>query len=212
MAEAAAGLQEQALEVHQRLLLDAPTAALDATELLLAPLTRRLRAKWPQLDRDATHDAATEVLVQYLQAPARYDPTRASLLGWLLLQAHRDLINEYNGKQKSFERAWLVESDLPADRATGEPAQLDDHLPPTEIEPRLGPSRFLSAIRDALPDERDRQLLWAIADEGSRGTDEAAEILGLTHLPPAERTAEVRKNKDRIMKRLRRLDWGRGDD
>lgn len=212
MAELGAGLQEQALEVHRRLLLGEPTAPLDATELLLGPLTGRLRAQWPKLNRDACHDAATEVLVQYLQAPARYDPARASVLSWLFLEAHRDLINDYESKQKSFERAWMVEADLPADRTTGEPAQLDEYLPPTEMTPRLGPSRILTAIRDALPDDRDRRLLWVIGDEGSRATDEAAEILGLMHLPPAERAAEVRKNKDRIMKRLRRLDWGAGDD
>lgn len=212
MAERRAELQEQALEVHRRLLLDEPTAPLDATELLLGPLTGRLCAQWSKLDRDACHDAATEVLVQYLQAPARYDPTRASLMSWLFLQAHRDLINDYESKQKSFERAWLVESDLLPDRITGESAQLDEHLPPTEMTPRPAPSRIITAIRNALPDEMDRRLLWAIADEGSRSTDEAANILGLMHLPPAERAAEVRKNKDRIMKRLRRLDWGTGDD
>lgn len=195
--------------IHQRLLVDDPTASLDAAELLLAPLTARLRAKWPNLDRDPCHDAATEVLVQYLQAPSRYDPSRSSLLGWLTMQAHRDLINDHESKQKTFERRWAVESALPTRPGTDEPTKLEDYLPSIEAVPNLGPSAALKAIREALPDEKDRRLLWLVGEEGSRSTDEAAEVLGLTHLPLNERTAEIKKNKDRVMKRLRRLglDW-----
>lgn len=205
-------LQGQALEIHQRLLLDQPTASLDATEWLLAPLTARLRAKWPTLDPDTCHDAATEVFVQYLQAPSRYDPRRSSLLGWLTMQAHRDLINDHESKQKAFERRWAVESSLPTMPGTDEPAKLEDYLPSTEAMPNLELSPVLKAIRDALPDEKDRRLLWLVGHEGSRSTDEAAEILGLMHLPLAERTTEVRRNKDRIMRRLRRVGLDRGDD
>lgn len=212
MAGEKSPLQEQALEVHGRLLQGDPTAPLDATGLMLGPLMSRLRGRWPTLDHDTHYDAATEVLVQYLQAPARYDPVRASVLSWLLMQAHGDLINAYRTKQKRFERSWVVESGLPASQAAGEPSPLEDYLPSTEMNPRLDPSGVLAAIREAFPDDRDRRLLWHVVVEGSQSTDEAAEILGLTHLAAAERTAEVRKNKDRIMKRLRRLDLDRGDD
>lgn len=211
MAEDAVRLQEQALEIHQRLLLGDPTASLDATELLLAPLIGRLKARWPTLDHDTRYDAATEVLVQYLQAPTRYDAARASVLGWLTMQAHGDLINAYQSKQRRFERAWVVESALPTNPASGEQSRLDDYLPSSEMKPRLDPSRLLSALRESFPDVRDRRLLWHMFVDGSRSTDEAAEILGLTHLTAAERTAEVRKNKDRIAKRLRRLDLDRDD-
>lgn len=212
MAEYQAGLQVRALEIHQRLLQGDPVAPLDATKLLLGPLIGRLRARWPTHDHDTRYDAATEVLVQYLQAPARYDPAKASMLGWLTMQAHGDLSNAYRSKQKRFEQAWVVESGLPANPTSGEPARLEDYLPPTEATPQLDPSRLLKAISQAFPDERDLRLLWHVVVEGSRSTDEAAEILGLTHLPPDERTAEVRKNKDRIMRRLRRLNLGRDDD
>lgn len=211
MASHGIRLQEQALEIHQRLLLGDPTASLDATELLLAPLIARLQARWPTLDYDTRYDAATEVLVQYLQAPTRYDAARASVLGWLTMQAHGDLTNAYHSKQRRFEQSWIVESDLPTSPTSGEP-RLDDYLPSIEMNPHLDRSRFLADLRDAFPDERDRRLLWHIVVDGSRSTDEAAEILGLTHLPAIERAAEVRKNKDRIMKRLRRLDLDRDDD
>lgn len=200
------------MAIHRRLLLDDPTATLDATELLLAPLTTRLRAKWPNIDRNACHDAATEVFVQYLQASSRYDPSRSSILGWLTLQAHRDLINEHESKQKAFERRWAVESALPTLPGTDEPTKLEYYLPSTEATPYFGPSAVLKAIREALPDEKDRRLLWLVGDGGSRSTDEAAEILGLMYMPLAERTAEVRKNKDRIMRRLRRLGLDRSHD
>jgi RNA polymerase sigma-70 factor (ECF subfamily) len=204
-------LQEQALGVHQRLLRGDPTASLDASELILNPLVARLRAKWPTLDEIYCYDAATEVLVQYLQAPERYDPSKSSVLGWLAMQAHGDLTNDYQSRQKRFERSWTVESDLPSRPESEDPARLEDYLPPTQLDARLEPSRMLATVYLAFPDERDRQLIWHVID-GSRSTDEAAEILGLTNLTGEERTKEVRKNKDRIKTRLRRLNLELQDD
>jgi RNA polymerase sigma-70 factor, ECF subfamily len=204
-------LQDRALEVHQRLLSGDPTASLDASELILGPLVARLRAKWPTLDEIYCYDAATEVLVQYLKAPERYDPSKSSVIGWLAMQAHGDLTNDYQSKQKRFEKSWVVESDLPARPESEDPAKLEDLLPTTQLGARLGPSRILANVYEAFPDERDRQLIWHVID-GSRSTDEAAEILGLTHLTGEERTKEVRKNKDRIKTRLRRLNLEVDDD
>jgi hypothetical protein len=69
----------------------------------------------------------------------------------------------------------------------------------------LEDSTVFAAVRKAFPDERDRRLIWLVCVEGSRSTDEAATILGLTDLPKEQREAEVRRNKDRVMRRLRRL-------
>ncbi len=133
------------------------------------------------------------------------------MLTWLTMQAHGDLTNDYQSKQKRFERKWMVESDLPPRAESEEPGRLDDYLPTTDLGARLEPSRMLTKVYEAFPDERDRRLIWHVID-GSRSTDEAAEILELTHLTGDERTKEVRKNKDRIKTRLRRLNLERDDD
>jgi RNA polymerase sigma-70 factor, ECF subfamily len=210
---AGAKLQEQALEVHKRLLDGDPTASLDATDLLLDPLVKRLRARWPGLPyAEACEDAAVEVFVTYLQAPDRYDPTRSALLTWLTMQAHGDLLNDHASPQKAFERAWLVESALSPDSDVGDAPVLGDQNPWFDAVPSHNASAVLAAIREAFPEERDRWLIWLVCVEGSRSTDEAAAVLGLMDLPPAARTKEVRRHKDRVMRRLRRLGLDKHDE
>jgi RNA polymerase sigma-70 factor (ECF subfamily) len=201
-------LQQQALEIHQRLLSGDPTASLDAAELLLDPLVNRLRAKWPSQNYiDACHDAATEVIVIYLQAPQRYDRARSALLTWLTMQAHGDLLNAYASPQKKFERGWIVESDLSRDGADGDDAgvQLGDQMAWLDAVPTLDASRVLASVRAAFPEERDRRLIWLMCIDGVHSTDDAAAVLDLMHLPPRERAAAVKRHKDRVMRRLRRL-------
>lgn len=200
-------LQQQALDLHQRLLNGDPTASLDAAELLLDPLVSRLRAKWPSQNYiDACHDAATEVIVIYLQAPRRYDPARSALLTWLTMQAHGDLLNAYASPQKKFERDWTVESDLSRnDSDGGAEVKLGDQVAWLDAVPTLDGSRVLASVRAAFPEERDRRLIWLMCIDGVHATDEAAAVLDLMQLPPPERAAAVKRHKDRVMRRLRRL-------
>ena len=206
MAVGAAELQQQALGLHQRLLRNDPTASADAAELLLDPLVARLSGRWPGLAHtDACHDTAVEVLVTYLADPTRYDQSRASLLGWLIMQAHADLKNDHASRSKRFERAWLVESALPLDSDTGEPPTVGEAVASLEPLPDVDGSLVLAAVRQAFPDTRDRQLIWLMCIEGSRSSDDAARVLGLEELAPSARAAEVKRHKDRVMRRLRRL-------
>lgn len=206
MALGGAELQQQALSVHRRLLSGDPTAPADAAELLLDPLVARLNGRWPGLAHtDACHDAAVEVLVMYLVDPNRYDPNRASLVGWLVMQAHGDLKNDHASKLRRFERDWLVESELPPDPNTDAPPMVGDQVASHDTVLAVETSAVFAAVRAAFPDERDRQLIWLTCIEGSRSTDEAARVLGLENLPSAERTAQVKRAKDRVMRRLRRL-------
>lgn len=205
MAVDRAELQEQALGVHRRLLAGDPTASADAAALLLYPLVKRLNARWPLLKRtDACYDAAVEVVSMYLVAPARYDQSRSSLLGWLTMQAHGDLRNDHASPSKRFERSWLVESCLPADPDTGQPPTVGGTVT-FDVLPDVGGSQLFQTVREAFPDIRDRQLIWLMCVEGSRSTAEAARVLGLGGLPPPRLTAEVKRHKDRVMRRLRRL-------
>jgi hypothetical protein len=59
-------------------------------------------------------------------------------------------------------------------------------------------------VREALPDEKDRRAVLLLM-EGERSTDAFARVWGLEELPPDDRFAEVKRNKDRIKVRLRRL-------
>ena len=213
MAASEAELRQQALDVHQRLLHGDPTASADAAELLLDQVVARLQRKWPGLaSTDACHDAAIDVLVMYFADPSRYQPAQSSLVGWLVMQAHGDLLNDHASKPKRFERLWLVESALPVDPSTGETPRIGDQIPSLDALPDVDGSIVLAAVRDAFPNERDRQLIWLMCIEGSHSTEEAAKVLGLAGLSPAERTAEVKRHKDRVMRRLRRLGLDERDE
>jgi len=206
MVASEAELRQQALDVHQRLLHGDPTASADAADLLLDPVVARLRRKWPgPAFSDACHDAAVDVLVAYFTDPSRYQRDQSSLVGWLVMQAHGDLLNDYASKPKQFERLWLVESALPVDPSTGEAPRVGDQVPSFDTLPDVDGSIVLAAVRDAFPDECDRQLIWLMCIEGSHSTEEAAKVLGLDGLSVAERTAQVKRHKDRVMRRLRRL-------
>lgn len=209
MAASDAELWLEALDVHQRLLQGDPIASADAAELLLDPVVARLKRKWPgPAYSDACHDAAVDVLVMYFTDPSRYQPAQSSLVGWLVMQAHGDLLNDYASKPKQFERLWLVESALPVDPNTGEAPRVGDQVPSFDSLPEVDGSAVLAAVRDAFPNECDRQLIWLMCIEGSHSTEEAAKVLGLGGLSSAERTAEVKRHKDRVMRRLRRLGIG----
>ena len=209
MAASDAELWLKALDVHQRLLQGDPTASADAAELLLDPVVTRLKRKWPGTAySDACHDAAVDVLVVYFTDPSRYKPAQSSLVGWLVMQAHGDLLNDYASKPKQFERLWLVESALPVDPNTGEVPRVGDQVPSFDTLPEVDGSAVLAAVRGAFPNECDRQLIWLMCIEGSHSTEEAAKVLGLDCLSGAERAAEVKRQKDRVMRRLRRLGIG----
>src|SRR6266511_2258372 len=106
-------LQARVLEAHQRLLDGDPVASADLYELLLDPLVRALRRRGPDASwAEAVEDAAVDALVQHIRAAERYDPARASLLGWLVWQANADLINVYRSAQRQFERNVEIASQL----------------------------------------------------------------------------------------------------
>ena len=150
MAASEAELRQQALDVHQRLLHGDPTASADAAELLLNPVVARLRRKWPgPAYSEACYDAAVDVLVVYFTDPSRYQPAQSSLVGWLVMQAHADLLNDYASKPKQFERLWLVESALPVDPSTGEAPRVGDQIPSFDTLPEVDGSIVMAAVRDA---------------------------------------------------------------
>lgn len=100
--------------------------------------------------------------MSYLRAPDRYDPARSSLLSYLRMDAHRDLLNEHDRLQRAreAERQVGVEvGDLARKGIT------DDYR--SDREP---PTMTLAQIREASPDERDRRaVLLLIADARDRG-------------------------------------------
>jgi DNA-directed RNA polymerase specialized sigma24 family protein len=198
-------LQARVLGAHQRLLAGDPVASADLYELLLVPVVRALRRRWPDASwEEAVEDAAIDALVQHIRAAERYDPARASLLGWLVWQANADLINVYRSAQRQFERNVEIQSQLRNDSDDAEQS-LDTMGGASDRYPVLENTGMWARIRAAFPDRRERELIWRCWVEGERSTEVAAAILGFTGLPAAEQQQQVKNVKDRIKKKLQRM-------
>jgi hypothetical protein len=189
--------RDEQTALHNALLRSDPTAPARIVKALLGPLVERLRWKWPYADlRDLEQQAADSVL-HYLDAPWRYDPKRASLLHYLVLDAHCDLLNAYNAP-RSLEEIPHEDVAVAADprnndwdefsaaQATREDAELELQLD------------------GVFPNPADRAVVELLRDR-VRANAAYAAALGISHLPIDQQNQEVKRVKDRIKKKLRRL-------
>lgn len=127
--------------------------------------------------RELAEDLTQLTFEKALRAWPRYDPTKASVLTWLLAIARNTLIDSAR-----------------ADK--GEVPLYDEHSErlPTEDTPRLGPSGELAAALSALSD-RDREVLGLRFGADLTGP-EIATVTGLT-------LANVQQILSRSLRRLR---------
>lgn len=184
-------------DLHRRVLAGDPVVRAEVFELLLDPLVDRLAFRWPRLrGTEQLGDQAIDAIMGYLGAPARYDPARSSLLTYLALDAHGDLLNSYRRSTLPTESLEVVELD-PSRRKmlSVEP----DHHPSDS-----GVLELLEQVRHALPDERDQRVV-ALMMNGERSTDLFAAALGIATLDGRAQREGVKRAKDRIKKRLARL-------
>jgi RNA polymerase sigma-70 factor (ECF subfamily) len=191
---------DQVRDLHARLVAGDRVASSDLAELVLPELVARLRHRWPRAGADAVHDAAVQVLVDYLREPERYDPSRSNLVSWLQMQAHGDLTNDYRSPKRSFHqrRVTLMRDDVEGEGFARNLRLMRSDDYPSDIE-----RDALDKALGALVDDRDRRLLALLLD-GDTSTAAAANVLGISHLPDEEQQAEVKRNKDRIKARVKR--------
>lgn len=192
--------------IHARLLEADPTASLDLWEACASPLLAQLRRRWPTTPPETCEDAVIETLFSYLRAPQTYSPARGSLAGLLTLSAHRDLQNAVEREERqrppgthSLDRVELdaegrktVMGERVADRESDPSRWLD------EVDPEL-----VAQIGAVLPEERDRKILDLIVS-GERKTEVFASLLGLQPLGAEEQQRQVKREKDRVLARVRR--------
>ncbi len=198
---------------HDRLVAGDRVASEELASLLLDPLLARLRRRWPRWKHtDVLHDAAVDVMLDYLQAPERYDPGSGPLLRWLEVAAHRDLTNTY----RSARQRQAVE--LVPLSAVGDPKRAPHEIPngaapmgqarlapdPANAE-RLDGLGAWRRVRQACPDKSERELIWACWVEGERSTEVLANILGVDHLPVEQRRRRVKDARDVARRKLLRM-------
>jgi RNA polymerase sigma-70 factor (ECF subfamily) len=176
-----------------------PVARSEFIVACLDPLVAHLRCKRPHADEHARVTAAEDALLALLARPGAYDPTKRTLAGYLRMSAAGDLLNELEKERRhhrgrdsdSVELAEDGRNDSPDGPADGLPSFSDADL-----------AAEIAGFNDA------ERTAFELMRAGEKATAAFADALGLAHLPKEEQAREVKRVKDRVIKRLQRVRSG----
>lgn len=195
--------EEYTRQLHTRLLQQDPVAPSEFAASFLDELVRRLRAKaGPGYEDTLLLDAATDALLDYVQHPSKYNPSKSALFTYLTMAAYRDLLNMIAKEQRRQRREvplQVVEETMSAGNNT---IELENQALGGITETKR--AELLRMVAKTFPDKRDRELLSLMMD-GERKTAAYSNILGIQALSLDEQRKIVKRHKDRITKRLQRL-------
>lgn len=161
----------------------------------LEALRRTLRHRFPLAADDLLNDAAEDSVLDYLQRPGQFDPARGTTLpGFLLPSAVRNLQNllQADARRRARESSYVGEQIA---RSCGEILR--------DIEQRDLQEHLRRRALAVIVDDRERHALLRWLD-GDRSSASLAQALGLSDRRLSEQTREVKRFKDRVLKRLLR--------
>jgi RNA polymerase sigma-70 factor, ECF subfamily len=187
-------------EIHLALLQGDLTASERLVRVCLTDLRRLLTRRHIALPREAVADAAHDAVLAYLSHPERYSEERGDLLNYLIHIADNKMRDWLRAYQRRASRELSVGGALELGlwEAKHNTGAVDQRVDPDALAPE-----FEALIADILPDARDRRLLQLICG-GRTPVEEFAAVLGIIDLPAEEMRAEVKRHRDRILKRVRR--------
>lgn len=196
-------LNEIGYGLHQRLLQGDVTASAEIAEHFMEHIILSLRRKFPNLDNPhLVEGAVTDAILNYLERPEQYDPSKRSLIGYLYMSAKGDLLNLLNQEKKQASQLALTEIvELgEADSEHGVEVQDDFDLEAWVITQN---SPIWQLLLRFLPDPVDQEIVLLMID-GIRETSAYADVLGIMDYKSNEQAAIVKKHKDRLKKKLQR--------
>lgn len=211
-------LSSRLLFVHRSLLSGEVTAPRALFELCLKPLVAGLRTKYPGSSA-LWEDAAVDAILEMIQHPHNYDPGKSAVLTYLSVIAYRRLIDSERREQRQ-TRLFSLETDrnsagsvedgeksantsleaIPK-REQGSQEQLSEAQ--MFLENNEERAQLKEVLHEIFPDARDRQAFELIA-YGRTSTEELASIFNLQELSIVEKRKEVKRHRDRILKRVQR--------
>lgn len=194
--------------LHQRLLEhDAGAVSRCCTlyiPLVHATLRRRCQAAFAHLLEEAVDTAVFD----YVKNPERYDPERLPLESYLRMAAWRDFQTLAERELRQLRRQTplaAVELSLVGENDE----QRDDLL---ALPEGMTMARVWQALEQQVSDPIDRRILRLMVIDEVRETAAYARVLGIEHWDIKRQRVEVKKVKDRLSKRLRRLGERLRDD
>jgi RNA polymerase sigma-70 factor (ECF subfamily) len=166
----------------------APAAFLQA---FLEPLLAWLAEKFPRADPEARANVVHDLLLTFVKRPDGYDPAKGGLAPYLRMAIKGDLLNLLAKKP---DRVRLF-----SEIAVAEPA--DDRKESVEELPSFDDPRLQAALASFSAAELQ---VFELMRDGAHQTETFAAVLGITDRTVEQQQREVKRVKDRIMKRLRR--------
>lgn len=190
--------------LHQRCLDRDPVAAAQVCELYLPILLEKVARRWPNTpDPHAVETAVHDALMNYIEHPSRYDPTRLTLLSYLVMSAKGDVANSEAARRTRAGREISLMQRVAelADESEEEiELQADDDVEATVL---AQDSETLRRLVELFPSPIDLYVVELML-EGVRRTESYAIVLQITRQSPVEQERTVKKTKDRIRAKIRR--------
>ncbi|HLW00261.1 MAG TPA: hypothetical protein VKT82_16460 [Ktedonobacterales bacterium] len=195
---------------HQRLLAyDDSTAPAEMAEWLYEALMRETYARVcatavggvSSVDTALVEEAVGQALLDYLEGPERYDPELASLQRYLVMAAHRDFQN-MSQKEARQTRSQRYLTLLTPEQE--EPDLIDEQQDIDRVIARIDAENLWLQVQAYFPDPIERQIVGLLVDR-VRSSQPYVQLLGLTHLSADEQAEAVKRVKDRLARRLRRI-------
>lgn len=206
------------LDLHRRLLERDPLAIQELWTYYTPLVLHAENRIFDRVEReDAANDLVQHIIFALIDRPERFDPQRGKgLYGYLLMDLTGD-INNYLGRQKRTPRPVSLDAPTGSD---------DDDVGIQDLAGNLasddpGPEALaLSGESSERVAEIRREVVTSPAEgivfdlqyvEGERSSDVFARALRIADLPSREQAAQVQKLKDRLAKRLRRMERNTDD-
>lgn len=187
--------------LHERLLRREATAPSDLLCAYLGPLVATLCRDFPRVDEAMLHDVATDLLIDLGMQPQRYDATRSALSTYLRMAARRDVLNALEKEQRRSRRIAPLD-DVELRPATRKSIWTRSSDPADMVLDGDGDAR-VAALLDHFAG-REREVVTLIV-EGERDTGRYAALLGIRDRAWDEQRREVKRVKDKLKGRLKRL-------
>ncbi|NTX01826.1 RNA polymerase sigma factor [Myxococcus sp. CA040A] len=188
--------EEEAL--HAKILQKDVTAPAEVHRAFMDVIIHVLDREVPCRHREVAHDSAIDAVLHYLKAPERFDPHRGRLSTYLTQIAKKRALDR---------RRTLEKRELREQKYAGE-FELVARSPKEALEATVEARLLMDRLESSglVPEE---QAFLRLVLQGEGSTERLAVALGLGPLPEDERRRQVKRHRDRLMKRLQRL--GRED-
>ena len=146
-------------------------------------------------------DVVTDAFIHYFEKPDRYDAEKQGLEYFLAMDAEGDL---RNALQKLHRKHKKNPKPVELDEKSGNRLIDKDHLDPFEKLVNKETSAFLEQKLEGIFETETDVLVAQLLLSGERRSSEYAKALNIEHLMEEEQRLEIKKQKDRIDKVIRR--------